>query len=115
MTKDEALSQSLPGYYSRGTNPEDSELVERLRAKVFAGPAEDQRLKLVAEEAADRLASLQADNARLIAREAELRVALQWVADHAKKLRKGTDDWFELVEFESIARTALNGGSHDPS
>lgn len=37
-----------------------SDLVERLRAKVFAGPAEDQRLKLVAEEAADKLEAMQA-------------------------------------------------------
>ena len=33
--------------------------------------------------------------------------ALTLIADRAAKLRAGTDDWFELVEFEMIARQAL--------
>ena len=47
------------------TPSDDKELVERLRAKVFAGPAEDQRLKLVAEEAATRISTLSSREAVL--------------------------------------------------
>ncbi len=35
--------------------------------------------------------------------------ALQKIADRAAALRHGTDDWFELVEFETVARAALEG------
>ena len=34
--------------------------------------------------------------------------ALLWIAERAAKLRAGTDDWFELVEFEQFARAALS-------
>jgi hypothetical protein len=37
----------------------------------------------------------------------ELVSALEWIRDHARKLRGGTDDWFELVEFEAAAVNAL--------
>ena len=39
-----------------------------------------------------------------------LEAALREIADRAAKLHKGTDDWFELVEFEAFeafARAAL--------
>lgn len=42
-----------------------------------------------------------------------LREALQWIRDHAIKLRKGTDDWFELVEIEAMATQALKDTTHD--
>jgi hypothetical protein len=38
------------------------------------------------------------------------REALRWIAARAATLRKGTDDWFELVEFEERARAALKPG-----
>ena len=41
------------------------------------------------------------------AREAALVEALERIKDHAIKLRKGTDDWFELVEIEAWANAAL--------
>jgi hypothetical protein len=36
-------------------------------------------------------------------------VALEKIRDHARKLRAGTDDWFELVEIEAMATHALDG------
>lgn len=33
--------------------------------------------------------------------------ALEKIKAHANKLRNGTDDWFELVEFEGMASQAL--------
>lgn len=66
-------------------------LVERLRDFVIA---ED------IDAAADRIETLEAENERL-------REALQKIANRAAALRHGTDDWFELVEFETVARAAL--------
>lgn len=37
------------------------------------------------------------------------REALERIRDRAIKMRKGTDDWFELVEFEADASEALKG------
>lgn len=48
----------------------------------------------------ERTADLVADNAKL-------REALGWIHDYAIKLRKGTDDWFDLVEIEAVASQAL--------
>lgn len=39
--------------------------------------------------------------------------ALRSIATRAAQLRKGTGDWFELVEFEHIARAALEPQSKD--
>lgn len=36
--------------------------------------------------------------------------ALQKIADRARALRHGTDDWFELAEFEAFATAALGEG-----
>ena len=45
---------------------------------------------------------------QLIESNRKMREALIWIRDRAIKLRKGTDDWFELVEFEGFARNALH-------
>lgn len=39
---------------------------------------------------------------------AVLEKALSQIRDRAIQLRLGTDDWFELVEFELCASNALN-------
>lgn len=43
-----------------------------------------------------------------------LEAALKQIAKRAHKLRHGTDDWFELVEFEAVANAALEqtGADH---
>ena len=41
-----------------------------------------------------------------------LREALEKIADRCSKLRRGTDDWFELVEIEHVARGALASLPH---
>lgn len=52
----------------------------------------------------DELERLQKENGAI-------REALAGIADRAAKLRQGTDDWFELTEFEIAARTALQGAA----
>lgn len=37
-----------------------------------------------------------------------LREALEWIKRRCDKLRKGTDDWFDLVDIGSVASGALN-------
>ena len=89
------------------TPSDDKELVERLRAKVFAGPAEDQRLKLVADEAATRISTLSS-------REAVLREALTNIAstDRAFVEAQGGDDAAICAIIEH-ARAALSDGGRD--
>lgn len=83
------------------------DLIERLRNELIAPEGYPVRPKSRAEltqervEAADLIESLQADLE-------VARGALGRIADRAAKLRKGTDDWFELVEFEQVSRQALN-------
>ena len=43
------------------------------------------------------------------ARIRELEGALEKIAKRSAELRQGTDDWFELTEFELAARAALDG------
>lgn len=45
------------------------------------------------------------------ARIAALEDALRTIKTRAAAMRKGTDDWFELVEFEAFATEALGKGS----
>ena len=90
------MSLSEPG----PTPSTDIELVERLRAKVFAGPAEDQRLKLVAEEAAARISTLSSENA-------VLREALVDITDC------GAEAWGEDRPCVELARAALSDGGRD--
>lgn len=55
-----ALEAAIRAYLSSAIPGEVAELVERLRGTIFAEPAESQRLRLVADEAATALTSLAA-------------------------------------------------------
>ena len=59
--------------------------------------------------AATALAERDAELAATKAELARMREALERIKAHAIKLRNGTDDWFELVEFEAWASRALTG------
>ena len=74
-----------------------SDLIERLRIVAAIERLPERGL---ASEAADHIEALEAKLA--VARE-----ALGNIKAHAIKLRHGTDDWFEMVEFEAWAGEAL--------
>ena len=99
--------------------PELDELIERARNHKMT-PAErfEQRVSfvmtsgtnlsreavrdLLVEDYGDPVAH-ERDKAKL----AKAREALRCISERATELRMGTDDWFELVEFEQCARAAL--------
>ena len=79
---------------------EDREkLVERLRAKVFAGPAEDQRLKLVAQEAADLIEAQAAEIARV-------RVERDWLFENLGVAWNCDDESLEQTLAEARLRNS---------
>lgn len=83
------------------TNNAQAELVGRLRSERFDGGI------------AEWIATMRQAAAEIerMAGEVERKdAALRWIMERAIKLRKGTDDWFELVEFEMFAQRALGGG-----
>jgi hypothetical protein len=81
--------------------PEGSGIVERLRTTVFAQPAEGQRLQLVAEEAADRILTLEARLAAVEAENGRLREALEPFATFARD-NVDEEGWSGLEQHQSI-------------
>ena len=110
------------------TNPEDSELVERAKAilaEAVGCPVESEsemdlgdKDQVFTDDAIKAVAAaLQADNARLIARGAELREAAADALSGWRYIRQHHGDLsgvgWDRVEHGLVE--ALNGGSHDPS
>lgn len=77
------------------------ELVAFLQGHAINCEAEN--LPKVAKRFRAAAARIQQDAVRI----ERLREALERIRDRSQKLRKGTDDWFELVQFEALAVEAL--------
>ena len=72
-------------------------------AEILGQQMQDQTAEdicLVVNEAADELTALREETARM-------RAALEAIKAHATKLRAGTDDWFEMVEFQQFVARGL--------
>jgi predicted nuclease with TOPRIM domain len=95
----ERMREAVARHREAATAAKDAEL--QIAQKVIRSWTEygEQKEEIIAAKDAE-IEALRAENERL-------RETLGKIAGRAAELRKGTDDWFELTEFELCARTAL--------